>query len=234
MQAWQQLVRVLTHEIMNSVTPIASLSSTISSMLNEIGTENKSESDPIEIEGERFNDILSAASAVEKRGEGLVNFINAYQNLSRIPTPDFKIVSVSELLERLKKLILSRADSRDIHVIIDVNPDGLELTADPGLIEQVLLNLTINALQALREQVNGIIKINGRMKKGGRVVIQVLDNGPGIQSEALDKLFVPFFTTKREGTGIGLSLSRQIMRMHNGDITVSSKPHEQTIFTLHF
>ncbi len=234
MQAWQQLVRVLTHEIMNSVTPIASLTSTISNMLYEIGAESKSDSNLVEIDGERLNDMKSAANAVEKRGEGLVNFIKAYQNLSRIPTPDFKIVSVAELLERLKKLILSRSDSRDIHVIIDVNPDGLELTADPDLIEQVLLNLAINSLQAMREQVNGIIKLNGRLKKGGRVIIQVLDNGPGIQSEAMDKLFVPFFTTKREGTGIGLSLSRQIMRMHNGEITVSSEPHEQTIFTLHF
>jgi len=234
MQAWQQLVRVLTHEIMNSVTPIASLTSTISGMLNEISDENKTEDNIVKIESDQLNDMQSAASAVEKRGEGLVNFIKAYQNLSKIPTPDFKIVPVADLLERLKKLILTRSDSRDIHVIVDVEPEGLELTADPDLIEQVLLNLAINSLQAMREQVNGIIKLNGRLKKGGRIIIQVIDNGPGIQNEAMDKLFVPFFTTKREGTGIGLSLSRQIMRMHHGDITVSSKPNEQTIFTLHF
>jgi two-component system, NtrC family, nitrogen regulation sensor histidine kinase NtrY len=234
MQAWQQLVRVLTHEIMNSVTPIASLTSTISNMLGEIGAEEKDENNIFKIESDRLSDMQSAASAVEKRGEGLVNFINAYQNLSKIPTPDFKIVLVNDLLERIKKLILSRSDSRDIHVIIDVVPDALELTADPDLIEQVLLNLVINSLQAMREQVNGIIKLNGRLKKGGRVIIQVIDNGPGIQSEAMDKLFVPFFTTKRDGTGIGLSLSRQIMRMHHGDITVSSKLNDQTVFTLHF
>jgi two-component system nitrogen regulation sensor histidine kinase NtrY len=234
MEAWQQLVRVLTHEIMNSVTPIASLSSTISSMLQDIGTRDRAEPDSIKISTETLNDMQSAAGAVEKRGEGLIHFVEAYQNLSRIRTPDFTIVPVIELFKQMRQLILSRDDSKDTHVIMDVNPDGLEVTADPDLIEQVLLNLSINALQALQGQNDGIITLNGRLKKGGGVMIQVMDNGPGIQGEALDRLFVPFFTTRRDGTGIGLSLSRQIMRMHNGDITVSSIPYEQTVFTLHF
>jgi nitrogen fixation/metabolism regulation signal transduction histidine kinase len=234
MEAWQQLVRVLTHEIMNSVTPIASLSSTINHMLQGIGAGNRPEADSIAISTETLNDMQSAAGAVEKRGEGLIHFIEAYQNLSRVHTPDFRIVPVRELFEQMRQLILSREDSGDTHVIIDVDPDGLEVTADPDLIEQVLLNLSINALQALKGQGDGTITLNGRMKKGGGVMIQIIDNGPGIQGEALDKLFVPFFTTRQDGTGIGLSLSRQIMRMHNGDITVSSKPREQTVFTLHF
>lgn len=234
MEAWQQLVRVLTHEIMNSVTPIASLSSTINHMLQDIGAGNRPEADSIAISSETLNDMQSAAGAVEKRGEGLIHFIEAYQNLSRVHTPDFRIVPVKELFEQMRQLIRSREDSGDTHVIIDVDPDGLEVTADPDLIEQVLLNLSINALQALKGQGDGTITLSGRMKKGGGVMIQVIDNGPGIQGEALDKLFVPFFTTRQDGTGIGLSLSRQIMRMHNGDITVSSKPHEQTVFTLHF
>jgi nitrogen fixation/metabolism regulation signal transduction histidine kinase len=227
--AWQQLVRVLTHEIMNSVTPIASLASTAREMLDSSGVTREDD-----LDRETMDDLLSAVQTIEIRSEGLLRFVDAYRSLTRIPRPEFQIVSASDLLRRIRQLVVSRSDASDIEVTVSVNPVSLELTADPDLVEQVLINLTTNAVQALLGRTGGAIELGARMNDRGQVAIDVADNGPGIREETLENLFVPFFTTKPEGTGIGLSLSRRIMRLHNGELTVASVPDEKTTFTLRF
>jgi len=225
-EAWHQLVRVLTHEIMNSVTPVASLASTI----HDILTENKY----ADLNEDQINDIITAVRAIRKRGEGLIHFVESYRGLSNIPKPNIEIIELSDLLERVKKLIISREDARGIQMTVDVHPDNLKIAVDPDLIEQVIINLAINSIHALKDTKSGYINIIATLSDRSRAVIQVIDNGPGISEEAKDKLFVPFFSTKPEGAGIGLSLSQQIMRQHHGTISVTSKPNQMTIFTLRF
>lgn len=229
-EAWQQLVRVLTHEIMNSVTPIASLASTAREMLDPNGAPAAGTG----LERATAEDLLTAVKTIEIRSEGLLRFVDAYRNLTRIPLPDFQIVSVTELLHRIRRLVTSREDAGGMEVAVSVEPESLELTADPDLVEQVLINLTTNSVQALHGRTGGVIELEGGMNDRGQVVLHVADNGPGIRKETLENLFVPFFTTKPDGTGIGLSLSRRIMRMHNGELTVASIPEEKTTFTLRF
>ncbi len=228
-EAWHQLVRVLTHEIMNSVTPVTSLASTVCEML-----EVDNGHDTGQIDDSKIDDIKSAVNAIRKRGEGLIHFVEAYRGLSNIPKPKIEIVGIAELLKRTKNLITSREDAEGIDIDIDVQPENLKISADPDLIEQVLLNLSINALQALRNTGGGLIRLKGRLSDRSRAIIQVIDNGPGIPEDVMDKLFIPFFSTRPDGSGISLSLSQQIMRQHNGSILVSSKPNQPTIFTLRF
>jgi two-component system nitrogen regulation sensor histidine kinase NtrY len=224
MEAWQQLVRVLTHEIMNSITPIASLATTSRQIVESSELLNNNGQD----------DLHSAISTIEKRSEGLLHFVDAYRTLTRVPKPAYRIIRVAELLDRIAQLTSSRPDAGKVTVSARCDPATLELTADPDLVEQVLINLTANAIQALAEQADGRIELTSRLNERGRVLIDVKDNGSGISPEALDSIFVPFYTTRKDGTGIGLSLSRQIMRLHKGDITAASRVGEGTTFTLRF
>jgi nitrogen fixation/metabolism regulation signal transduction histidine kinase len=227
MEAWQQLVRVLNHEIMNSVTPIASLASTAREIIDS------DDGDDIVPEA-RLDDLRTAVETIEKRSEGLIHFVDAYRRLTRIPTPTFQIILLSDLFGRIQQLAATHPECANITLDWSIDPPTLEVTADPDLVEQILLNLIINAAQALGDTSNGYIDLSGKMNQRGRVIIQVADNGPGISPEALASVFIPFYTTKAEGSGIGLSLSRQIMRQHGGDITVTSVPNEHTVFTLRF
>jgi signal transduction histidine kinase len=230
MEAWQNLIRVLTHEIMNSVTPIASLASTV----NDLLTDSPNQEKPIErIDTEIISDVRGALQTIEKRSHGLLNFVDAYRNLTRIPRPNLQIVSLSEFFSRLKKLMHSQITEGSIDLQVHIEPDNLQLAADPELIEQVLINLLLNAIEAVAKQPNPVIKIFAKLDDKGRITIQVIDNGTGISEEIAEKIFIPFFTTKKKGSGIGLSLSRQIMRMHRGSLGVLSKKGE-TIFTLKF
>ncbi len=227
MEAWQNLIRVLTHEIMNSVTPISSLASTV----NELLEKPKSRS---EITPEYISDMRGAVLTIQKRSEGLLHFVDAYRSLTRIPRPNFKIFHVTELFSGVEQLLRASFKEKTIGLNVHIAPESLELTADPEMIEQVLINLLLNAIQALHGKSDAKIELTSRLDERGRVIIQVADNGPGIIPEVLDKIFIPFFTTKPEGSGIGLSLSRQIMRLHRGTITARSEPNVATIFTLRF
>ena len=227
MEAWQNLIRVLTHEIMNSVTPISSLASTV----NELLEKPKSRS---EITPEYISDMRGAVLTIQKRSEGLLHFVDAYRSLTRIPRPNFKIFHVTELFSGVEQLLRASFKEKTIELNVRIAPESLELTADPEMIEQVLINLLLNAIQALHGKSDAKIELTSRLDERGRVIIQVADNGPGIIPEVLDKIFIPFFTTKPEGSGIGLSLSRQIMRLHRGTITARSEPNVATIFTLRF
>ncbi len=231
MEAWQNLIRVLTHEIMNSITPIASLASTVNNLLADCHNDNQN---CAQLESETIEDISIAAQTIEKRSKGLLNFVESYRKLTRIPRPDFQIFTISSLFNRIEQLMKTKIEEGKIDFFTDIDPESLELTADPEMVEQVLINLLINAIDAVNTKQEGKIKLLAKMDSMGRVIIQVSDNGAGIIQSVLDKIFIPFFTTKQEGNGIGLSLSKQIMRLHRGNISVSSQPGVETIFTLRF
>ena len=227
--AWQKLIRVLTHEIMNSITPIASLSETIMSMLENVNTELPKK----EVE-ETLSDISSAIKTIGKRSNGLVHFVQSYRNLTKIPTPNYEIIPLRKMFESMENLLEKQFKEADITFSTIVNPSSLELTADNNLIEQILINLIKNASEALKATPNAKLELQASLGDRGKVLIHLKDNGPGILPEVLDKVFIPFFTTKQTGTGIGLSLSKQIMRLHGGTISCVSKLNEETIFTLKF
>ena len=229
MKSWQNLIRVLTHEIMNSITPIASLSSTAYGLLKDGRACEVPES-----MNETIDDVRHAVNTIEKRSKGLLTFIENYRELTRIPKPEFKMVKVKDLFERVDYLMKDQFEAHAIRFTMQIDPESLEITADPALIEQVLINLCKNALEA----VNGLTRPKIKLKAGtdglGNPVIKVIDNGKGITEEVAEKIFIPFFTTKQQGSGIGLSLSRQIIRLHKGTIGVSSTPNENTVFKLRF
>ena len=229
MKSWQNLIRVLTHEIMNSITPIASLASTAHALLKD---ERKCELP--ESMNETIGDVRNAVNTIEKRSKGLLTFIENYRKLTRIPKPDFKIVSVKDLFERVEHLMKDQFEAHGIEFMRQMDPLSLELTADSALIEQVLINLCKNAVEALKGIAKPKIKLKAGTDGRGNPVIKVIDNGRGIPEDVAGRIFIPFFTTRPQGSGIGLSLSRQIIRLHKGTISVTSTPAEKTVFKLRF
>ena len=231
MIAWQNLIRVLTHEIMNSMTPIASLAGSISgvvrSRLDPNGAGNK-------LNAGADQDIYDALGTIERRSQGLMHFVESYRDLTRIPIPDIRIVAVAELLSRVDRLMEKPLAEIGASRTTSTVPDSLTLACDPDLIEQVLINLYSNAVWALRGTEQPCLEVSARINREGRVVMEVKDNGPGILPAVIDKIFIPFFTTRKGGSGIGLAVSRQIMRLHNGNIAVTSTPGESTVFSLSF
>jgi nitrogen fixation/metabolism regulation signal transduction histidine kinase len=229
MEAWQNLIRVLTHEIMNSITPISSLASTVNDLLDNQGSSPKDA-----LPAEAIEDIRRALQTIEKRSQGLLHFVDAYRDLTRIPRPEFRVFHISELFSRVEQLLKQQLDGSAVALTSRVEPSTLELAADQSLLEQVLINLVVNAMHALEGRTNPAITLDARMNGKGRVAIEVQDNGPGIPQEIQDRIFIPFFTTKKDGSGIGLSLSRQIIRLHGGTISVRSIRNERTVFTMRF
>jgi nitrogen fixation/metabolism regulation signal transduction histidine kinase len=233
MESWQKLIRVLTHEIMNSITPIASITQTLNYMIKDVRT-NYVNAFRDEGEVETIEEIELAIETIHKRSIGLLHFVESYRDLTRIPTPKFTIFPVKELFDNLKGLMKEEMNKLNIECIATTTPENLELSADEQLIEQVLINLLKNAIQAIEKTEIPLIELKAFNDTNGRINIQMIDNGQGILPEVLDKIFVPFFTTKPKGSGIGLSLSRQILRLHGGTLTAHSEPDVQTVFTLKF
>jgi len=230
MDSWQKLIRVLTHEIMNSITPIVSLSSTVKTLLiDDESVKLKSEIDEDDVESAQ-----SALNTIERRSQSLLNFVQVYRNLTRIPKPNFRHFPVKDLFDNVEQLLLPKIKECNIQFKYRIVPPSLSLTADPDLIEQVLINLLINSLHAVQNTEQPRIQVLATAEGINHVNIAVSDNGYGIKPDNLEQIFVPFFTSKKEGSGIGLSLSREIMRLHKGNITVKSKPNIETRFTLHF
>lgn len=230
-ESWQKLIRVLTHEIMNSITPISSLAFTVHEMLL-ITMEDKiqlKELDQEDIEG-----IDSGLRTIQSRSKGLLNFVEIYRNLTRIPKPNFRYFEVAELFERAHELMRPKFEILNINCTIRVFPENIKITADPDLMDQVLINLMLNAIHAVTDRKEAEIAIVATQNENGRAIIEISDNGSGIKPDILDKIFMPFFTSKKTGSGIGLSLSRQIMSLHKGSISVKSKPNIGTTFTLIF
>jgi nitrogen fixation/metabolism regulation signal transduction histidine kinase len=197
LEAWQKLIKVLTHEIMNSVTPISSLASTVNTMLSNSGYEH-------EFKKERITDIKEAVKTIEKRSAGLIDFVESYRNLTKMPKPDFKIIQINQLFNRLEKLLKNEIEKNEIVFYKNTIPATLELTADPSLIEQILINLIINSIHALTNCKEKQINLSGELGTRGKILLKVIDNGPGIPEEIQEKIFIPFFSTKKDGSGIGL------------------------------
>jgi nitrogen fixation/metabolism regulation signal transduction histidine kinase len=231
MDAWQNLVRVLTHEIMNSVTPISSLAGTVEVELKDLFSDDNSIT---QIESEDLEDLYHAVQTIQKRSRGLIRFVQDFRNLTHIPKPKIAEVKAEEMLKEIKTLLNSEITDNNINYKTKVEPNTMVLMADKELIEQVLINLIKNAFQAFDEQTNRIVEVSATLSTKSRPIITVKDNGNGIDEEAMEKIFIPFFTTKKSGSGIGLSLSRQIMRKHQGTLAVKSKLDEGTEFQMKF
>lgn len=230
-ESWQKLIRVLTHEIMNSITPISSLSATTKQML--FG-EDENNATFKELDDEDRESVLMALQTIQNRSQGLLNFVEVYRNLTRIPKPNFRYFAVKEIFGRAETLLGPKMEQLGIQCSCKVIPANLMITADPDLIDQVIINLVLNAMDAVKGSPAPHISLIATQNHNGRISIDVADNGCGIKPDILDKIFMPFFTSKREGNGIGLSLSRQMMYLHKGKITVKSKPGEGSVFTLTF
>ena len=224
-EAWQKLIRVLTHEIMNSMTPISSLATTVRGLIDKSCGGG---------EPENLSDIRNAMETIQRRSEGLLRFIDGYRNLARVPKPNLNFFPAADLFAHVSNFLRTRLDECGARLETVSNPARLEVLADRDLLEQVLINLILNACDAVRGQAEPRIELSANLDERGRPVIQVRDNGRGIPPENIDKVFVPFFSTKEGGSGIGLSLSRQVMRLHGGTISAASSPGRETVFTLRF
>lgn len=230
LEAWQNLTRVLRHEIMNSITPISSLTSTLREILDQ---ELVKKGEDYELKAEGADDLRDGLQTIESRSKGLIKFIDAYREYTSLPQPKLKTVRVKDLIEKVTQLLKPDFKKKNIQLIMHCDSEYLTVQADEEMIEQVLINLVKNAIEAADHDDLAKVEINGTYTENA-VIIEVTDNGPGIIPEAIDRIFVPFFTTKKTGSGIGLALSRQIMQMHNGSLTVVSEPDVKTTFTLRF
>ena len=213
MEAWQKLIRVLTHEIMNSITPIISLSETLSER---------------EMTEKNYPVMRQGMQTIHRRSKGLLEFVENYRKLTRLPAPVRCPVSVRELLQDLQKLFSEE------YIRIEIPQTNRTLQIDRIQIEQVLINLIKNAKEACGKVQNPLIEVKMNPTMSWQCLITVQDNGEGILPEVQDKIFVPFFTTKTSGSGIGLSLCKQIMNRHGGNITVQSIVGQGSCFTLQF
>jgi signal transduction histidine kinase len=215
---------------MNSITPISSLTSTLREILDH---DMKKIESHYELKEEGADDLREGLSTIENRSKGLIKFIDAYREYTSLPKPVIQTVRLRDLIEKVAQLMRTELKKTHIDFHFECASEYLTIQADVEMIEQVLINLLKNAIEALSETEKPTLQLIGRYHENS-VKIEVIDNGSGIIKEALEHIFVPFYTTKRSGSGIGLSLSRQIMQMHNGSITVESEPEVKTIFTLRF
>lgn len=228
--AWIRLIRVLMHEIMNSIAPITSLSDTLSGIYRKDGAQITA----ADISDNEISRTLQGLSVISEQSRGLLEFVESYRKLTRIPKPDLKLLRVSPLFARLKVLTDSLDKGPDTTIVFSVEDNETEILADENLIIQVLLNLVKNSIEAIPSGEKGLIGISARRTGSKSVDLCVTDNGPGIRPELIDEIFIPFFTTKENGSGIGLSISRQIMAAHGGSLKARSVPGIETIFCMSF
>ncbi|HEX7027137.1 MAG TPA: ATP-binding protein [Gammaproteobacteria bacterium] len=233
LQAWQDLVRVLTHEIMNSITPVASLAKTAADLLDDVRRKLKENADANAVL-EDLDDVHHAADTVVRRSDSLLQFVQSYRSLTLLPAPQKQKLVLAELFRRVETLLADHWAARGIALTVKADPESLQLYADPDLLEQLMINLLKNAEQALTGTSNPNVVITGRMNQRGHVLIEVADNGPGIPSDIIHEIFVPFFTTKSQGSGVGLALTRQIMIAHGGSVTAGQSDAGGAKFTLIF
>jgi signal transduction histidine kinase len=226
-KAWQKLLSVMTHEIMNSVAPISSLAETMLHRLQE--SVRVLEGQPGALE-----DLELGIGTIRRRSEGLLKFAETYRNLNKITTLNLTRVLARDLFENLHHLMQPTLDQKRIELdILLIDPD-LALEADINLIEQVLINLVVNAIEAVKDKEEPLIALSAYAGSNGRAIIRVSDNGLGMSPEVIENIFIPFFSTKKNGSGIGLSLCKQILLLHKGNIQVQSVEGTGSAFILHF
>jgi two-component system nitrogen regulation sensor histidine kinase NtrY len=226
-RAWQKLLRVMTHEIMNSVAPISSLADTLKNRLQH-------SSELLDDESGTLEDLSLGMETIKRRSEGLLKFAQTYRNLNMITSPNLQKFYVKDLFKTQHRLMLPTLQQKNIELELILKDTELQIEADINLIEQVLINLLLNAMEAVKETPNPKIILTANKSENGRIALKVIDNGSGIEDEVLDKIFIPFFSTKKSGSGIGLSLCKQIMMLHKGNIHVQSVKDEGTAFILQF
>jgi two-component system nitrogen regulation sensor histidine kinase NtrY len=228
-EAWHKLIRILTHEIMNSVTPISSLTETMQSLLQDKSGNQKQLG---ELKQDTISDIRFSLQTIQRRSDGLLLFVENYRKLTKIPKPSLEPINISALLHHVEKLLSHELLRNNIILSIEVDND-IEIILDPILVEQTLINLITNSIHALDKAAKPQIILKSYQQEK-QTVIEVADNGKGIPAKEIVEIFIPFFTTKKEGSGIGLSLSKQIMSLHGGSIKVKSEIGQGTSFYLHF
>ena len=229
LESWQKLIRVLTHELMNSAGPINSTISTIKEFLVTGEGEAKSISS---LNDNIISDTLEGLKIIEERSNGMMDFVKNFRSLTLLPKPVFSTIPVLELFKSIERLMSNQLVNQKIDIDIKVSPLSLTAVIDKGMIEQVILNLISNAINALSNTSNKKIILSATIDENQRPFIQVIDNGCGIPVDIQDKVFVPFFTTRKDGSGVGLSLSRQLVRLQGGTLTFTSKEGEGTVFTI--
>jgi nitrogen fixation/metabolism regulation signal transduction histidine kinase len=227
-EAWYKLIRVLTHEIMNSATPLISLTETILMLLEDQKGQQKNLT---EITEQNIKDVRFSVNTIKKRSEGILQFVDAYRKLTDIPHPEFQNIDVKDLVGSAISLLEADLKKREIHISYEVIPEGLQLYCDKNLMEQVLINLFTNSMYALEDRDQPFIKIVG-FDTQSRVILHIEDNGKGIEQDILQKIFIPFFSTREGGSGIGLSFSKFVILQHGGRIKVESKINESTKFII--
>lgn len=225
--AWKKLLSVMTHEIMNSIAPISSLANTLKLQVQM--TQENPEENQLNIE-----DLDAGLSSIEKRSEGLLKFAKTYRSLNKVTSLNMEHVYVKDLFSSIKHLMQPLLTGKNAELSFSLQKEDLEVEIDSYLMEQVLINLILNAVEACEKLTHAKVAISAYRKLDGRIFIRVSDNGSGIPDEIVDDIFVPFFTTKKEGSGIGLSLSKQIMTMHGGKIQISGNEIGGTTINLIF
>lgn len=230
LESWQNLLSVLRHEIMNSMTPISSLAATMGMILKEDLVKKK---DNYELSNEVYEDINDSLSTIESRSKGLITFLKSYQEYTSLPAPELTVSSIQKLVSNVENLMRAQFKDTGIELTCDCPTKDFELLIDEQQIEQVLINLVKNAIEAFDDQPEKKVILIAYQQYQYKI-IEIEDNGPGIIPEAIDKIFVPFYTTKKTGSGIGLSLSRQLIRMNGGNLNVVSTPQEKTVFKIVF
>jgi nitrogen fixation/metabolism regulation signal transduction histidine kinase len=220
LEAWQTVIRVMAHEVMNSLTPVSSLAATAHGLVRDVLEQLPAD----DSRAAALTDARDALEAVSRRSEGLLHFVRSHRRLTKPLAAQIEVAPVERLFARIQRLLASDLADRDIRMTTRVEPSTLELAMDAELLDQALINLVRNALEALRDTPAGQIALAGCREADGRIAIAVSDNGPGIPPDQREKVFVPFFTTKRQGSGIGLTLVRQIAAAHGASVDVSETP----------
>lgn len=229
-EAWHKLIVILAHEVMNSITPISSLSETIQHMLTD---EKGAPLDQKDITQEIIEDVIEALKTIVRRSRGMLSFVEEYRKLTKLPAPNFELFNIKDFLEDVCQLMKTQTDAANVEIEMHVAQPRLGLKADRKMIEQVLINLIGNAVYALEKTANPKIKVTASLSED-YTIIDVDDNGKGIPENIIPSIFIPFFSTRKNGSGIGLTLSKNIMKLHQGNIAVDSVVGEGTSFRLTF
>jgi two-component system nitrogen regulation sensor histidine kinase NtrY len=221
--AWQDMARVLSHEIMNSLTPIASLARTADELVDDLAGGR-----------EAAADLHDAIRTLARRSDGLMRFVQSYRALTQLPPPRMAPLPLADYLRRLEKLLVKEWAGRGVTLRLTEPPAGLQIQADEALLDQAIINLLRNAADAAASSAEPSVWLEARLSERGRPVIEIADNGPGVDAALGEKIFLPFFTTKPDGSGIGLALARQVMLVHRGSITAAARPGGGALFRLTF
>lgn len=229
-EAWHNVIRILAHEMLNSFTPVSSLASTIKSLTED---DNGTLLGLNQLSSDDLFDINMASATIKKRSEGLLEFVNDYRTISSVPIPQLKKINVKQFLNSIYLLMKKAIDDASIELQLLPIPANATINADGKLVEQVMINLINNSIYALQGRNNPVIKVSCVIENDKTILI-VYDNGNGIEEEILNQVFIPFYTTKKNGSGIGLSLSKNILKKHGGNLLVNSEPGAFTAFSLVF